>query len=326
MKAIRVQSYPDTCPALLDMPIPAIQDGWVRIKNAYSALNYKDMLAITGKGKILRSTPLTPGIDCAGSIDGTSDMHLRLGDSVIAIGAGIGERYDGGLAEYTLAPVNAIIRLPQGWNSKIAMQYGTAGFSAACAIERLVCSGITPDMGEIAVTGASGAVGLWAVRMLSYLGYDTLAITNSIDQHGELLYRMGAHRLSSYAEFTADQKPLQSAVFAGGIDQTGGRGLAAMLARIQPHGAVCSIGMADSGSLSASVMPFILRGITLHGITSTNITPTGRQRIIDWTTRYFDADFLGQMPYSEIHLSETLSQCANWQQRGAGRIIVNIDG
>lgn len=322
MRAVQVQGFPNAQTVCAELMMPVALG--VVCQTQYSALNYKDMLAITGRGKIMRQYPMIAGIDVAGVVEKSTDIRFNKGEQVMVFGAGLGERFDGGLAEYVALPSEVVMRLPAQWSCKTAMLFGTAGFSAALAVEQLLHHDINPADGEVVVTGASGVVGLWTVRMLAYLGFDVVAVSQKVEQHGALLYRMGAQRLLDYTEFTQQAKPLASAQYVAGVDQVGGDGLVAMLASIKEHGAVCSIGMAADGAFQGSVMPFILRGVTLYGITSTNATAVRRERVMNWVCRHFDADFIEQMPYHEVMLDEVIPTCERWTEIPAGRVIVNI--
>lgn len=322
MRAIQVFGYPQADSRLMEDA--AAPSGEVQIQVEYSALNYKDMLAITGKGKILRQYPLIAGIDAAGVVLTSENPQWQSGDKVLVVGTGLGEAISGGLAENIAVAAEHIVRLPTGWSSKTAMLLGTAGFSAALAVNQLLRHGIVPEDGEIAITGANGAVGLWAIKLLAYLGYDVVAVARDAAAHEALFYQLGAQRVVALAEFTSNPKPLDKAQYIAAIDNLGGKTLAAVLAKIQPHGAVCAIGMAEAADWSASVMPFILRGVNLYGITSTHCRSEQREYIWTWLGKLFDSDLVAQMPYQELFLDEVIAYCQHWEKRSAGRVIVNL--
>lgn len=321
MRAIQVHGFPDPETTLQEVSCLAAEKGQVSVDVQWSSLNYKDMLAITGRGKIMRDYPLIAGIDCAGTVTQHSG-DFAVGARVVCVGAGLGETHNGGLAEKAALPQAGVVRLPTGWDGKMAMLCGTAGFSAALAVRRLQQHGLTPESGEIAVTGANGGVGLWAVKLLAYLGYDVVAVVRELECSENLLLSVGAARLLNSAELVANQKPLCKAQFAGAIDNVGGECLSALLAQIQPHGAVASIGNAGSVTLNTTVMPFILRGVALYGISSSNCLPVQRQQTWDWLGQ-FDADFVFAQPYHVLHLDEVIAACQEWANRPLGRYIVN---
>lgn len=321
MRAIRIYGYPQANACLVEDAVPP--SGEVQIAVQYSALNYKDMLAITGGGKVMRQYPLIAGIDAAGIVQASADARWQKGDAVLVAGAGLGEQVNGGLAQMITVNADSIVPIPSAWTSKTAMLLGTAGFSAALAVDKLLKHGIVPEDGEIAVTGANGAVGLWAVRVLAYLGYDVVASARSPDAHEALFYQAGAQRILSLAEVKDNPKALHSAQFSAAIDTLGGASLAALLSKLQPHGAVCAIGMAEGSAWQGSVMPFILRGVTLYGISSGDCRSGQREQIWSWLAKLFDSDFVAHMPYQEIFLDEVIPVCRDWAKRPAGRIIVN---
>lgn len=323
IRAILVKGFPEAQTELAQLPAIAANAEHVVIDSDYSALNYKDMLAVTGKGKIMRSYPMVAGIDVAGRVR-EDTAGYQVGDAVFCAGSGMGENFDGGLSEQVALPLDAVVRLPAAWTAKHAMLLGTAGLSAALAIYKLQQAGVTPDMGKIVVTGATGGVGLWAIRMLAHLGYESVAVSRDPSQSEADLKAAGATELLSVDDLVADYRPLAKAKYAGGIDQLGGEPLAALLSQIDLHGAVASIGLAASHKLEMTVMPFILRGVSLIGINSPSITPTMRQTVWDWTADNFDAAFIESMPHSEVALDEVISVCEDWSNRGFGRVVVRI--
>lgn len=322
MKAVVVQGYPEAKSALIDVPKRSLGNHSLCLKMLYSSINYKDMLAVTGRGKIMRHFPLIAGIDVCGQVIASNSARFSRKEEVLVCGAGLGEQFDGGFAEEVMVPADAAIKLPDGWTAKEGMLLGTAGFSAALAIIRLREANIMPEMGEIVVTGATGGVGLWAVKMLSYLGYDVVAVSRKIEHEASLLYHMGAQRLMTLPELEIGYASLGKARFIGGIDQLGGRSLAALLAQTQIHGAVAVTGMAQSLDLNMTVMPFILRGVSLLGITSSNCQPEERKMVWKWLATHFDTDFLNTMPYTEVFLDEVIPTCMHWEKRFSGRVII----
>lgn len=254
-----------------------LSPGDVVLRAAYSSVNYKDALAGTGKGKILRRFPLVGGIDTAGTIVSSRDPRLREGDTVLVTGCGLSEDHDGGYAEYVRVPADWVIPLPAGLDPRIAMALGTAGFTAALAVQRLEDNHQTPDLGPLVVTGASGGVGSFAVDILAGLGYEVVAVTGKADAT-PYLKDLGASHVVSRQELEMRGRPLESAQWGGAVDSIGGEMLAWLTRTVRPWGNIVSIGMAGGTALHTTVMPFILRGIGLLGVTSSNCPLPLRRR------------------------------------------------
>jgi len=265
MKAIYV--YHDQGAHLLDLPIPELEKGEVLIKTHYSGVNYKDALAITGKGKILHDFPMTPGIDMSGEVVKTRPRKFKKGDQVLVTGCGMGERYDGGYAEYVKVTADNIVSIPAGLTQRKSMVLGTAGFTAAYAIHQIEKNGQQAEQGPVVVTGATGGVGSLAVNMLSKLGYEVIAITGKREK--ELwLKKLGASEVIDRRKINYGKRPLETARWAGAVDTVGGDTLAGLIRNIKPRGNIACIGLAGGHELHTTVMPFLLRGINLLGINS----------------------------------------------------------
>lgn len=241
--------------------------GEVLVRVLYSDINYKDALAATGAGKILRRYPLVGGIDLAGIIESSSDPRHAQGAHVLVTGCGLSETHDGGYAEYARVPGDWVIPIPPGLDERAAMSLGTAGFTAALAIHRMEHNGLAPAAGPVAVTGASGGVGSLAIDMLATRGYEVVAITGK-PAAAEYLKELGATRILRRGEIPLGTRPLESVQFAGAIDNVGGELLAYLTRTVGFGGSIASIGLAGSPELSTTVMPFILRGVNLLGINS----------------------------------------------------------
>lgn len=254
-----------------------LPDGDVLIDVAYSSLNYKDGLAVTGKGKIVRGDfPFVPGIDLAGTVAESGSDRFRPGHSIILTGWGTGEDRWGGFAERARASSEHLVALPEGMTLKEAMIIGTAGFTAMLAVMALEEHGVTPDKGEVVVTGASGGAGSLAVAILSALGYDAVVSTGTEAAH-DYLRRLGAARIVGREAFDEGPKrPMEKAQWAGAIDAVGGPTLAALIAQTERHGSIASYGLAQSHELHTTVFPFILRGVNLLGIDSNTCPPERR--------------------------------------------------
>lgn len=241
--------------------------GEVVIKVEYSTINFKDALAATGAGKILRRYPLVGGIDLAGSVVSSSDPAFTSGQKVLVTGCGLSETHDGGYAEYARVKSDWVIPLPAGLDSRQSMAIGTAGFTAALAIHQMERNGQTPQAGEIVVTGASGGVGSLAIDMLAARGYAAVALSGK--QHAEgYLREIGAARVLPRAAVNPGSRPLEEAQWAGAIDNVGGEILTWLTRTTHAFGNIASIGMAGGAELKSTVFPFILRGINLLGINS----------------------------------------------------------
>ena len=244
--------------------------GDVVIRGAYSSINYKDALAATGTGRILRKFPLVGGVDIAGTVVSSDDERIAEGDLVIVNGCGLSETHDGGFAEYARVKGEWITPLPEGLDLRTAMALGTAGFTAALAIYRMEQNGQSPEQGPIAVTGATGGVGSIAIDMLSGRGYDVTAITSK-DTADEYLRGLGASDILHLATLEISKKPLDKARWAGAIDNLGGDVLGWLTRTTQPYGNITAIGLVAGIELPTTVMPFILRGVSLLGIHSVEV-------------------------------------------------------
>ena len=249
------------------LAIDDLTDGEVVVKVSHSTINYKDALAATGKGRILRTYPLVGGIDLAGTVVSSADAGFAEGDAVLVNGCGLSETADGGYAEYARVKADAIVPIPDGMTAAQAMQLGTAGYTAALAIHRMEQNGQLPENGPVAVTGATGGVGSIAVDMLAGRGYEVVAVTGKADQ-AEFLRGIGARDVLLRDDIDYGKRPLEKSQWAGAVDNLGGDTLAWLL-RTANYGAnVASIGLAASHELSTTVMPFILRAVCLLGINS----------------------------------------------------------
>jgi acrylyl-CoA reductase (NADPH) len=245
----------------------ALEPGEVALEVAWSGINYKDALAVTGAGRIMRRVPLTAGIDVAGVVEASRDPRWSAGDAAIVVGCGLGEEHDGGFAERAYVQGDWIVPLPPALTLRDAMAAGTAGFTAALAIERLEHNGLQPSQGPVAVTGATGGVGSFAVAMLAARGYRVTALTGKADA-APYLTSLGATDVFAATEIPTKVRPLESARWAGAIDTVGGDALGWLCATTLPLGSVAAVGLAASHVLHTTVMPFILRGVNLLGINS----------------------------------------------------------
>ncbi len=254
---------------LVQMPLEDLCEGEVVIRVHYSGVNYKDALGATGRGQILKQFPLNGGIDLAGVVETSVDARFQPGDEVLVNGCGLGESHDGGLAEMARVPADWVIPVPHGLTMKECMVLGTAGFTAGLAIHRMQENNQSIDKGPIVVTGASGGVGSIAVDMLSQLGYEVVALSGR-REFDEYLSELGASKVCSPESLELGKRPLEKGLFGGVIDNVGGELLAQLIAHTNLWGNVASIGLASGHRLDTTVFPFILRGVSVLGVSSTN--------------------------------------------------------
>ncbi|SUB31579.1 putative quinone oxidoreductase [Yersinia pseudotuberculosis] len=245
--------------------------GNVTVDVNWSSLNYKDALAITGQGKIIRQFPMVPGIDFAGTVHSSEDPRFHIGQSVLLTGWGVGENHWGGLAEQARVNGDWLVPMPDGLDARKAMIIGTAGFTAILCVMALEDGGVTPKSGEVVVTGASGGVGSTAIALLSALGYQIAAISGR-DSNSDYLKNLGAQRILPRSDYLDASRPLEKQLWAGAIDTVGDSMLAKILAQMNYNGTV----VAGGYNLPTTVMPFILRNIRLQGVDSV-MTPQPRR-------------------------------------------------
>lgn len=260
------------------LELEALSGGDVLIKVRYSSVNYKDALAGTGTAPILRRSPLVGGIDAAGVVESSGDTALSPGDAVLVTGCGLSEERDGGYADYLRVPAESVIPLPEGLSLEQAMIIGTAGFTAALAIRRLEENHQRPELGPILVSGATGGVGSFAIHLLSKLGYEVAALTGKTAS-SDYLTALGAARIVDRNAFEFGARPLEAARWGGAIDTAGGATLAGLTRSVRPWGNIASIGLAAGAQLETTVMPFILRGVSILGISSANCPRPWREAV-----------------------------------------------
>jgi acrylyl-CoA reductase (NADPH) len=249
------------------MNVDELTPGEVVIKVRYSSINYKDALAATGAGKILRKYPLNGGIDLSGEVVSSTDARYSPGQQVLVTGCNLSETFDGGYAEYARVAADSVIPLPAGLDLSQAMALGTAGFTAALAIHRMEHNGLAPGKGPVVVTGATGGVGSIAVDMLAGRGYEVTAVSGK-PERDSFLRDLGAAHILRRQEIDFGKRPLEAAQWAGAVDNVGGEMLTWLTRTMDFWGSIASIGLAGSHKLETTVMPFILRGVNLLGINS----------------------------------------------------------
>lgn len=300
--------------------------GDLTIAVSYSSLNFKDGLALAGDPGVARHLPLVPGIDVVGRVVSDPTGAFQPGDAVLVNGAGLGERRDGGFSEVALVPAADTIPIPDGLSLRDAAAIGTAGFTAALCVLALEASGLEPDAGEVAVTGATGGVGSIATALLAGRGFSVAAITGRPAEFSDYLTGLGAARVLDRAEFASDPRPLEKARWAGGVDALGGRALAHLLAQTGWGGVIAACGLAESAELPTSVLPFILRAVTLAGINSVDAPAPLRRRAWALLADELDVALLGSIT-TEIPLDAVPAAGAEiLAGRRHGRTVVRVLG
>ena len=308
----------------VELSLDDLDAGEVVIRTHYSAVNYKDALAATGAGKVIRRFPCVGGVDVSGVVESSSDARFKAGDEVLVTGYDMGVAHDGGFAEYVRVPADWVVPLPSGLSLFDAMALGTAGFTAALAIHRLEQNELTPEKGKVIVTGASGGVGSLAIRMLSQLGYQVTALTGKQTQH-DYLRALGASEilLRSEVDF-ASKRPLEKAQWAGALDALGGDTLAWLARTMQQDGAIASFGNAGGVELHTTVFPFILRGVKLLGVDSAATAMPLRKQIWQRLAGELRIEHLERIAH-RITFDELPSACATLiSGKAHGRSVVEF--
>lgn len=301
-----------------------LSPGEVVIKTAFSSVNYKDALAGTGQGKILRNFPLVGGIDVAGHVVASSDARFKEGDAVLCTGCGLSETRDGGYSEYARLESAWAIPLPTGLSLEEAMILGTAGFTAGLALLRMEMNGQTPDMGAIVVTGATGGVGMLAIDILTRAGYEVHAITGKFEQL-DFLSALGAKQIVSRHELQLGKRPLENAIWAGAIDNVGDEMLAGLTRVIKPYGNIASCGLAGGAALATTVMPFIIRGVSLLGIASAGTARGQREQVWEKLAGDWKPANLSRIKTRELGLDELAGHFPGMLAGGSfGRTLVRL--
>lgn len=312
--------------AIETMDTDALSPGEVLVKAEYSSVNYKDALAGTGKGKILRQYPLNGGIDVAGTVVASTDPAFREGDKVLATGSGLSETRDGGYAEYARLPAALTIPLPATLSTREAMILGTAGFTAALALLRMLDNRQRPDMGPIAITGATGGVGMLGVDIFTQAGFTVHAVSGKPDQF-DFLRGIGAAECIDRHTLAFSGKPMESAKYGGMLDNVGGKMLAGFLPLIAPYGNAAICGLAGSPELPTTVMPFIIRGVSVLGVASAGTARDIRDEVWrrlagEWKPRHLDT-----ICTKEVALDDVASVFDTMLSGGSfGRTLVRIGG
>lgn len=309
---------------LVELDESQLPPGDVTVRIEYSSLNFKDALAVTGRGAVVKNWPLVPGIDLAGVVERSSDPAWQPGDRVVVNGWGLGETEWGGLAQKARLSPQCLLRLPAAFTTREAMAIATAGYTAALCVIALQRHGLEPGTDEVLVTGAAGGVGSVAVALLAGLGFRVIASTGR-PAEAEYLRFLGAAAILDRAELSSPGKPLQSERWAGVVDTVGSHTLVNACAQTQWHGAVTACGLAQGSDLPGTVMPFILRGVTLYGINCMRVDEATRRLAWELLAQHVRSDQLAQMT-QEIGLSEVIAYSPGLLDgKVRGRTVVDVN-
>ena len=307
-----------------DISIDDLTEGDVTIRVEWSSINYKDALAATGKGKILKSYPLAGGIDVAGTVVESTGDRFQAGDEVLANGSGLGEERDGGFAEYLRLNSDWVVPLPPGLTTREAMGLGTAGFTAAMCLHRMEANGQKPENGPIVVTGATGGVGTIAINLLTQAGYEVHVITGKVEEF-DWLEHLGATQCISRHDLHWGQRPLEKATWAGCIDNVGGDMLAGISRVIDLWGNIACCGMAGGHGLHTTVFPLILRGVSFLGVSSMNCPIDIRKMLWNRLANEWKPPHLDEIIKREVPLDGMEPVFDNMMEgKSLGRTVVNI--
>ena len=309
----------------VEFGLDELDPGEVVVRVAYSDVNYKDALAATGKGRILLRPSCIGGIDLSGTVVSSSDARFAKGDAVLATGFDIGVKHHGGYAEYARLPADWLVKVPKGLTLWDAMAFGTAGFTAGLAIVRMERNGLQPSNGPVVVDGATGGVGSIAVDALARLGYQVVALTGKANE-ADYLKKIGAREVRLRGELDLSKiRPLDKATWAGAVDYLGGEMLAWMASTMKIGGCIASIGLAASTALNTTVLPFILRGVSLLGVDSVNCPMPLREEV--WRRLAGDMrpghlkEITQTIPFAE--LPSVFDKFISAQMRG--RVVVDLN-
>ena len=307
-----------------NLNINDLSQGEVLIKASYSSVNYKDALAATGTGNIIRKFPLVAGINVSGYVVSSSDKRFKEGDAVLVTGYEFGVGHDGGYSEYTRVPAKWVVNLPHSMSLFEAMAIGTAGFTVALCVQRLEENYQKPDLGQFVVTGATGGVGNFAIDIMSTLGYDIVAVTGKPDNH-ESLIALGAKKVLDRNTIKSEGLPLEKGQWGGAIDNVGGDLLAWLTRTIRTGGNIASVGLAGGSHFNTTVMPFILRGISLNGVESAYCPIERRTYAWDRLGKNLPYDSLHQLT-QKVHLGEVFDVAKKILAGNVrGRTVVDVN-
>lgn len=305
---------------LADLP-----DEDVLVDVAYSTVNYKDGLAVTGASPIVRKFPMVAGIDLAGTVATSRDSRFQPGDRVLVNGYGLSERFWGGYAQRQKLKPEWLVRVPDAFSFEEAMAIGTAGYTAMLCVQAIRDWGVKPDAGPVVVTGAAGGVGTVAIMLLAKLGYQVTAVTGRVEEARALLEQLGASEIIPRADLARDAAPLEAERWAAAVDTVGANTLASVIAQTRYEGIVTACGLAGGAGLPGSVMPFILRGVTLRGIDSVMAAQPRRQRAWDELAKLVDRDLLRAI--YEVEPLARVPELGRAILAGAikGRVVIDVN-
>lgn len=317
------QSAGQTEATLKDIDVAALPDADTLVRVHWSSLNYKDGLAITGKSPVVRKFPMVPGIDFAGEVEACTSGAWQAGDQVVLTGWGYGEAAFGGLAQKARVDGSKLVRLPQGLDARAAMSIGTAGFTAMLSVLALEAHGVTPEQGEVLVTGAGGGVGGFAVALLARRGFRVVAVTGRASE-GERLQRLGAAEILPRDQFSQPGRPLAKERWAGVVDSVGSHTLVNACAATRYGGVVAACGLAQGMDFPASVAPFILRGVTLAGIDSVYYPAEKRAAVWERLARDLSPEVIASMAEA-VSLERAIPAAQDLLAgKVSGRLVVNV--
>ena len=324
-RALLVNKKGDTqSVALVELNVSDLMEGDVTVAVEHSTVNYKDGLAITGKRPVVRKFPLIPGIDLAGRVLRSENSRFQIGDRVVLNGYGLGEVHHGGHAERARVKGDWLILLPQNISTANAMAIGTAGFTAMLCVMALEHAGISPDRGDVLVTGAAGGVGSVAIALLHKLGYRVVASSRRAEQEHDYLQELGADEILNTRELSGAGSALSKERWAGAVDTLGGRALANVLSQIKYDGAVAACGLAQGDDLPTTVMPFILRDVTLAGVNSVLVPNAKRKEAWNRLANDLDLEKLNTLT-SHARLEDVPSLAADvLAGRMRGRVVIDL--
>lgn len=325
-RALRIHQVDKKTEARLEqITLADLSPGQVVIRVAYSSINYKDALAVSGKGRIMRAYPKVAGIDLSGVVVSSEVSDYKPGDSVLVTGCNIGELLDGGFAEYARVPAEAVVPLPPGLSLHEAMALGTAGYTAALALRRMLENHQTPELGPIAVTGPTGGVGSIAIALFKRAGFQVAAITGKPGAEA-YLRALGADEIVDRNTLDVGSKPLETARWGGAVDNLGGDTLAYLTRTVKPWGSIGAIGLAQAPTLSTTVIPFILRGVSLLGIWSVECPRSWRLAIWDRLASDWKPEGLTSLIAPRVVSLDQIADVANElvASQAQGRTVVRI--
>ncbi|MRI34554.1 oxidoreductase [Endozoicomonas sp. OPT23] len=312
-----------TSSSIQELDDSRLPEGEVTVAVEYSSLNYKDGLAITGKGRIVRNFPMVPGIDFAGTVIDSADSQFTEGDKVILTGWGVGENHWGGMAQKARVKASQLVKMPEDLDSRKAMMIGTAGLTAMLCVMALEQSGVTPEQGDILVTGASGGVGSVSISLLKQLGYSVVAVSGR-EENTQLLKDLGAKEVLPRSRFEEPARPLDKQLWAGAIDTAGSKVLAKVLSEMNYEGTVAACGLAAGFDLPTTVMPFILRGVNLQGVDSVMCPLAKRTEAWNRVVKLLPESYY-EAACTEVSLEETAEQAeAITNGQVTGRVLIRI--